>query len=58
MKDKDREVWVGESRFYLGEDNLLHIISVGEIDDERVVEYKEAILKLGNMVEGKMKEEH
>ena len=50
----EREIWIGEHRLYLGEDNILYVTSVGEIDDEIAVGFKEAILKLGNMVEGKM----
>ena len=50
----EREIWVGESRFFLGEDNILDITNVGEIDEKTAIAMKEALLKLMNMVEGKV----
>ena len=50
----EREIWVGENRLYLDEDNVLCIINVGEIDEKIAIEIKEAVLKLMNMVEGKV----
>ena len=53
-EEKDREIWVGENRLYLGEDNILDITNVGEIDEKTAIAMKEALLKLMNMVEGKV----
>ncbi len=50
----EREIWVGENRLYLEEDNVLCIINVGEIDEKIAIEIKEAVLKIMNMVEGKV----
>jgi len=52
LAEKDREIWVGGNRIYLGEDNILDIINVGEIDEKTAIAIKEAIQKLMNMVEG------
>ncbi len=49
----ERELWVGEHRFYLGEDNILYCITVGVIDAEMAIAFDEVTLKLMNMVEGK-----
>ncbi len=54
MEEKDREIWVGENRLYLGEDNILDITNVGEIDEKMAIAMKEAVLKLMNVVEGKV----
>ena len=50
----ERESWVGENRLYLDEDNVLCVTNVGEIDEKIAIEIKEAVLKLMNMVEGKV----
>ena len=50
----EREIWVGENRLYLDEDNVLCIINIGEIDEKIAIEIKEAVLKIMNMVEGKV----
>ncbi len=54
IDEKDREIWVGENRLYLGGNNVLYITNVGEIDEKIAIEIKEAVLKFMNMVEGKM----
>ena len=54
IDDKDREIWVGESRFYLGEDNIIRITIVGELDEETQIGINEAGYKLMNTVEGKV----
>ena len=54
MAEKDREIWVGENRIYLDEDNVLCVTNVGEIDEKIAIEIKEAVIKLINMVEGKV----
>jgi len=51
----ERETWVGENRVYLGEDNMLYCITVGGSDEKRAIAMKEAIFKLMNMAEGRMK---
>jgi len=53
MKNKEREIWVGKNRLYLGEDNILHVIVVGEIDEKIATAIKEADMKFKNMVEEK-----
>ena len=50
--EKDREIWVGESRFYLDEDNTLYMSMVGEIDEKMALETTEAILKFDNLSKG------
>ena len=50
MEEKDREIWVGESRYYLGEDNILYETVVGEQDEKTALASKEATDKLHNMV--------
>jgi len=50
----EREIWVGENRLYLEEDNVLFVTNTGEIDEKIAIEIKEAVLKLMNMVEGKV----
>jgi hypothetical protein len=54
MVEKDREIWVGENRLYLDGDNVLCVTNVGEIDEKIAIKIKEAVLKLMNMVEGKV----
>jgi len=53
MEEKDRQLRVGEDRFYLGEDNIIYFTLVGEHDEKRAIACKDAFLKLVNMVEGK-----
>ena len=47
----EREIWVGENRIYLGEDNILYVTVVGDIDDKMAIAIKEADLKFKNTVE-------
>ena len=54
MIEKDREIWVGESRFYLDEDNILYEIVVGTVDEKLANAMEEAAIKLRNMVEGQV----
>jgi len=54
MENKDREIRVGENRLYLGEDNILYITNIGEIDEKTAIAIKEAVLNVANMVEGKV----
>ena len=54
MEDKDREIWVGKNRIYLGPDNILRITGVGELDEETMSMMYDAFLKFATMVEGKV----
>jgi len=54
MEEKEREIWVGESRFYLGEDNIIYITEIGEHGKKQAIAKKEVILKLLNLAEGKV----
>ena len=49
----EREMWVGESRFYLGEDNILYETVIGEQNARMATEMRKVTNKLLNMVEGK-----
>ena len=51
----EREIWLGESRFYLGEDDILYETIIGKQDEETVSTALEFHNKFKNMVEGKMK---
>jgi hypothetical protein len=55
MKEEDREIWIDENRFYLGEDNILYETIVGDFDEKRALEAKKAVLKLMDMVNGEIK---
>jgi hypothetical protein len=50
----EREIWLGESRFYLDEDNILYENIVGEFDEKRALMAKDVVLKLMNMVNDKI----
>jgi hypothetical protein len=50
----EREIWVGESRLYLGEDNILYETIVGKQDLETVIAIKDSFDKLRNLVGGKV----
>ena len=54
IDEKDREIWVGENRFYLGEDNVIHVTAVGEADEKMPIGLKEAFDKMENVFEGKV----
>ena len=54
MNEKDREIWIGENRLYLGEDDILHITIVGELDEETQIAINEAGYKLMSTVGGKV----
>ena len=55
MEDKNREIWVGKTRMYLGEDNVLRITVVGEVDKETQTAFNNAAYKLMSTVEGKVR---
>ncbi len=48
----DREIWVEDNRIYLGDDNILYFINVGEINENIARGSCEAMLKLRNMGKG------
>ena len=50
----EREIWVGESRFYLGEDNILYETVVGEQTERMATEMRKVTEKLQNIVDGKV----
>jgi len=45
IDEKEREVWIGESRIYLGKDDIFYITIVGEIDEKIAQEFKKAFIK-------------
>ena len=51
----EREIWIGENKLYLDEDNIYYIVTVGDIDQKIAIAIKEATNKLDNMVEGKVR---
>jgi len=53
MKDKDREIWIGENRLYLGEDSIIYITVIGEQNGEIAIAFKETLLKFVNMAGGR-----
>ncbi len=55
MQVSEREFWVGESRYYLGEDDIFYETIVGKQDEKTIIAALEAHNKFKNMVEGKMK---
>ena len=50
----EREIWVGESRFYLGEDGIFYETIVGKQDEKTVIAIYGASNRLTNTVEGKV----
>jgi len=50
----EREIWVGENRLYLGEDNIIYFTAVGDHTEKMAIKISEAIMKLGDMGEGKI----
>lgn len=51
----EKEIWVGEHRLYLGEDNINYITPFGGyMDEKRAIEASQASLRLMNMVQGKV----
>jgi hypothetical protein len=50
----EREIWVGENRSYLSEDNILHEIIVGDIDEKMAVELMKVGDKLRSIAEGEV----
>lgn len=54
MKEKNREIRIGESRYYLGEDNIIHAVEVGVMDDKKAMAIKEAYLNVLDIAKGKI----
>jgi hypothetical protein len=54
MTEKDSEIRIGESRYYLGEDNIIHAIEVGVMDDRKAMAIKEAYLQVLDIIKGKV----
>ena len=54
MKEEDREIWVGENRFYLVEDDIMYVETSGNYDLKGSFELRDAFLKLLHDVEGKV----
>ena len=54
MEEKNNEIWVGENRFHLGEDDIMYVELVGEYDLHSALALRDAYLKLLNNVNGKV----
>jgi hypothetical protein len=54
MKEKDGEIRIGESRYYFGEDNIIYVTEVGEIDDQKVMAIKEVFPEFLAVANGKV----
>ena len=54
MKEKTKEIWVGENRFYLDEDNILHITAASEQNRKAANILKEATDTFKSRVARKM----
>lgn len=54
MKEKDREIRIGESSYCLGEYNIIHAIEVGVMDEQKATAIKEAYLKVLDIAKGKV----
>ena len=50
----EREIWVGENRLYLDEDDILYVTIIGETDEKIAVELNETYLNFLTTFEGKM----
>ena len=54
MDKNGREVWVGENRLYLDEDDILNVIMIGEADTKIALGINESYQKILTKFEGKM----
>ena len=54
MEEKDREAWVGETKLYLDENNILYVTTVGEIDDKLALLMRDVVFKYFNRADGKI----
>lgn len=55
MEPKEKEIWIGESRLYLGDDNIMYETIVGDFDEQTAKAALEASLKLIENAEGQVK---
>jgi hypothetical protein len=53
VDEKDREIWIGDSRMYLGDDNIIYETVIGEIGENEAMGCKEATYRFWSMVKGK-----
>jgi hypothetical protein len=54
MEPNEKEIWIGESKLYLGDGNILYVEIVGDLTDDMAVPLKEGMLRLMNMVKGQV----
>jgi hypothetical protein len=54
MEDKERSIQIGDSRIHLSEDNIIYATPKGDIDEITAIELRENIIKLANMVDGRV----
>ena len=54
MEEKDREIWIGENRLLLGEDNMLCETVFVNIDEKMAIAMGAASHKIKSTVEGKV----
>jgi hypothetical protein len=54
MEEIEREVWVGDNRFYLGHDNILYITANVNFTGKIIDDAKEASCRLMKYVDGKV----
>lgn len=46
MKNTNREIWVGKNKLYLGEDNVLYVSLVGDINEKAVQTLEKASFEI------------
>ena len=51
----EREIGIGQSKYYLGEDDILYGTVVGEQDEKTILSVVKVTNKFKNMVKGKLK---
>ena len=55
MEKKVKEIVVGEHRFYLGEDNIIYVTIVGELNEKNTIAMRNIFYSLLSKVDGKVK---
>ena len=53
-EEKSREAWVRESRFYLGDNKILNITIVGEVDEKTAAKMLDTVVHLREIIAGKV----
>jgi len=53
MKDEDKEIWIGDSKLYLNNENMLMETIVGDTDERIALEFEVASLKMKRNIDGK-----